>query len=58
MDISSFYVCEGVGLRSKQHNAVFRGSVPDTSLSCTYPVKLRDGFVNNDEIWRIVLAFW
>ena len=40
MDISSFYVCEGVELRGKQHNAVFRGSVPDTSLSCTYPVKV------------------
>ena len=40
MDISSFYICEGVGLRGKQRNAVFRGSVPDTSLSCTYPVKV------------------
>ncbi len=40
MDISSFYICEGVGLRGKQHNAVFGGSVPDTSLSCTYPVKV------------------
>ncbi|MBS5654625.1 MAG: hypothetical protein KHW96_06195, partial [Firmicutes bacterium] len=39
-DISSFYACEGAGLRGKQHNAVFRGSVPDTSLSCTYPVKV------------------
>ena len=40
MDISSFYVCESVGLRGKQHNAVFRGSVPDTSFSYTYPVKV------------------
>ena len=40
MDISSFYVCEDIGLRGKQHNAVFRESVPDTSLSCTYPVKV------------------
>ena len=36
MDISSFYACEGVGLRGKQHNAVFRGSVPDTGAVKSY----------------------